>query len=321
MPFSADEAFDLLMQSRARGRFAQAYLIVGAPGAGKKRLLEKLAGVLLDEKNEPLKNSDVHAIEPQMKSRVIGIESMQELIGSLQMRSLLGGPKIAIIYDAERMNASAANALLRTLEEPPGETYFFLLSTQPEQLLETILSRCIEVPLRTLEKMPLSTRQRAMLDALRTAPMGGDLAAVFSLTRQLAALLAEAKAEIEEDTEAGFKKEETLLKQVGAKREAIDEREDFYKALTESRYRAEREGLLAMAEQWFADALRQQHGAPELDHTDCGDATATLANKLSTAELLRRASALAELRDHFGRNVQEQLAIECAFLKAFGAGD
>lgn len=318
MPFTADEAYDLLEQSRTRGRFAQAYLITGAPGAGKKQLLEKLAALLLGEKHEPLKHSDVHSVEPQMKSRVIGIEAMQDLIGSLQMRSMFGGAKLAIIHDAERMNTSAANALLRTLEEPPGASYFFLLSTQPEQLLETILSRCIEVPLRAMEKQPISARQRAMLDALRTAPVSGDLAAVFGLTRQFTALLAEAKSEIEDETEAAFKKEETLLKQVGARREAIDEREDFYKALTESRYRAEREGLLTMVEQWFADALRQQHGAPEVDHAEFGDATAALAVQLSTAELLKRTAALEELRDHFGRSIQEQLAIECAFLKAFG---
>lgn len=319
MPFTADEAFDLLEQSRARGRFAQAYLLTGAPGAGKRQLLEKLAALLLGEKNQPLKHPDVHAIEPQMKSRVIGIEAMQSLIGELQMRSLMGGPKLAIIHDAERMNPSAANALLRTLEEPPGNTCFFLLSTQPEQLLETTLSRCIEVPLRSAEKVPLSPRQETLLDTLRSAPMGGDLAAVFGLVRQFATLLAAAKSEIEEQTEAAFKKEETLLKQVGAKREAIDDREDFYKALTESRYRAERDGLLAVVEQWFADALRQQHGAPEIDHPGFHEATAALAARLSTAELLRRAAALGELRDHFGRNVQEQLAIECAFLKAFGS--
>lgn len=318
MPFTADEAFDLLEQSRARGRFAQAYLITGAPGAGKRRLLERLAAALLGEKNEPLKHPDVHALEPQMKSRVIGIEAMQELIGALQMRSLLGGPKLAVIHDAERMNPSAANALLRTLEEPPGLTYFFLLSTQPEQLLETILSRCIEVPLRTLEKPPLSARQRTLLDALRAAPASGELSAVFGLVRQFTVLLTEAKAEIDEQSEAAFKKEEVLLKQVGARREAIDEREDFYKALTESRYRAERDGLLAIVEQWFADALRQQHGAPEVDHPEFREATAALASRLSTAELLRRTAALAELRDHFGRSIQEQLAIECAFLKAFG---
>jgi DNA polymerase-3 subunit delta' len=319
MPFSADEAFVLLEQSRARGRFAQAYLITGAPGAGKFRLLGKLASVLLGAKDEPLKHPDVHTLEPQKKTRVIGVEAMRELIGALQMSSRLGGAKLAIIHDADRLNEAAANALLRTLEEPPGHTYFFLLSTQPEQLLETILSRCLEVPLRSGVKPALTARQQALTEALRGAPLAGDIPAVFGLARQFSMLLAEAKAEIDEQSEAAFKKEEVLLKQVGARKEAIEDREDFFKALTESRYRAERDGLLAVIEQWFADALRQQHGAPALDLARCGDATAELAAKFSAAELLRRTAALAELRDHFGRNIQEQLAIECAFLKAFGS--
>lgn len=318
MPFTADEAFELLAQSRQRGRFAQGYLITGAAGSGKRRLLEKLAALLFERDHEPLKHPDVHAIEPQMKTRIIGVEAMQELIGSLQMRAAHGGAKLAIIYDADRMNTSAANALLRTLEEPPGNTIFFLLSSQPEQLLETILSRCIEVPLRSEEKVALTPRQTALLEALRESPMSGDLAVVFGIARQFTVLLNQAREEIDEASEAAFKKEEVSFKQVGARKEAIDERETFYKAMTESRYRAERDSLLAVLEQWFADALRQQHGGPELDHPDCQPATAALAAKLSSAELLRRAAALAELRDHFGRSVQEQLAIECAFLKAFG---
>jgi DNA polymerase III subunit delta' len=318
MPFHSDEAFDLLQRSHERGRFAQGYLISGAPGAGKARLLTRLAALLLGGEGDPRKHPDFHAIEPQMKSRVIGVDAMQELLGHLHMRSRMGGPKVAVILDADRMNVSASNALLRTLEEPPGQTHFFLLSTQPEQLLETILSRCIEVPLRSGERQPLTGHQLSLLEALRTAPAKGDLTAVFALARRFSALLAEAKEKIDAESEAAFKKEETALKQVGARREVIDDREDFFKALTESRYRAAREGLIAVAEQWFADALRHQHGAPFIDHIEYYDATASLATTLTTAELLRRSAALTELRENFGRNVQEQLAIECAFLKAFG---
>src|SRR5690348_7602960 len=108
MPFTADEAYDLLTESRARGRFSQAYLISGPAGSGIHRLLERLATLLLGQGHEPLKNPDVHVLEPQMKSRKIGVEAMRELLGELQMRSLLGGPKLAIIYDADRMNEEAA---------------------------------------------------------------------------------------------------------------------------------------------------------------------------------------------------------------------
>jgi DNA polymerase-3 subunit delta' len=321
MPFTADEAFALLSESRTRNRFAQAYLISGAKGSGKRKLIERLAGLLLGETREPLKSADVHVVEPQMKTRVIGVAAIRDLLGELQLSSLLGGAKVAIIQDADRMNTEAANALLRTLEEPPGQSYFFLHTEQPEQLLETILSRCIEVPLRSTKRLSLTPRQQALLETLQRLPISGsaDLSAVFNAVRQFTALLAEAKAEIQDSAEEAFKKEEALFKQVGSTKSVIDERETFFKALIESRYRSERDGLLAIIEQWFADALRQQHGAPELDHPEMQEATAALAKRFTTGELLRRAAALTELRDHFGRTIQEQLAIECAFLKAFGA--
>jgi DNA polymerase-3 subunit delta' len=321
MPFTVDEAFALLSQSRTRDRFAQAYLISGAKGSGKRKLIERLAGLLLGETREPLKSADVHIVEPQMKTRVIGVDAIRDLLRELQLSSLLGGAKVAIIHDADRMNTEAANALLRTLEEPPGKSYFFLLTEQPEQLLETILSRCIEVPLRSTERLSLTPRQQALLETLQKLPISGsaDLPAVFNVVRQFTALLTEAKVEIQDAAEEEFKKEEALFKQVGSTKSVIDERETFFKALIESRYRSERDGLLAIIEQWFADALRQQHGAPELDHSEMQEATAALAKRFTTGELLHRTAALTELRDHFGRTVQEQLAIECAFLKAFGA--
>src|SRR5262245_66481851 len=115
MPFTADEAFDLLSDSRKRGRFAQGYLISGTKGSGKRKLVERLAGLLLGDTRDPLKNADVHIVEPQMKTRVIGVEAIRDLLAELQLSSLLGGAKLAIIQDADRMNTEAANALLRTL--------------------------------------------------------------------------------------------------------------------------------------------------------------------------------------------------------------
>jgi DNA polymerase-3 subunit delta' len=318
MPFTVEEAFDLLSRARERGRFAQAYLITGPAGCGKRDLVRRLAGALFSTKDDPFAHPDMYALEPQMKTRVIGADAMRELLGKLQMRSLRGGAKIAMIVDADRLNEAAANALLRTLEEPPGPTYFFLVSTQPEQILTTILSRCIEIPLRQTARPPLTPRQSALLEALAQAEVGGDLASTFTLVREFMTLLADAKGDIEALNEDALAKETAQFKQVGARKDQIEEREDFYKALVESRYRGERADLLAIIEQWFADALRQQHGSPDLEYAKYLEQTAELANRCSTADLLRRAAALTELRDHLSRTVNEQLAIECGFLKAFG---
>ena len=71
-----------------------------------------------------------------------GVDTIRELIGQLSVSPQLGRAKVAILPQAQRMTESAANALLKTLEEPPGAAYLFLLTDQPNALLPTIVSRC-----------------------------------------------------------------------------------------------------------------------------------------------------------------------------------
>lgn len=320
MPFTADEAFSRLRTAQAQGRLAHAYLITGPAGSGTRELAAQLAGLILGVSDAPLKHADAHVIEPESKTRRIRIDSIREMERELHLRSSLGGPKVGIVFDADRLMEGAANAFLKTLEEPPAHSHLLLVSSQPDQLLETILSRCIEVPLRALAKPPLTARQEALLEILQSTAAHGstDLAGAFGLVQQFARLLGEAKAAIADETDAALKKEEALYKQVGDTK-GLEDREEYYKALVEARYRGERGGLIEVMEQWFADALRQQHGADTLDHPSFATATAALATAMPTPQLLRRSAALAELRDNFNRNVQEQLALECAFLKAFAA--
>jgi DNA polymerase-3 subunit delta' len=95
------------------------------------------------------------------------------------------------------LNEAAANALLRTLEEPPGPTYFFLVSTQPEQILTTILSRCIEIPLRQTVAAAADASPCRVARSAGPAEVGGDLASTFTLVREFMNLLADAKGDIE----------------------------------------------------------------------------------------------------------------------------
>ena len=320
MAFTADEAFDRLRAAHAQGRFAHAYLITGPAGSGTRELAARLASLILGTTDAPLAHPDAHILEPESKTRRITIDAIRELERELHLHSFSGGAKVGIVFEADRLVEQAANAFLKTLEEPPAHSHLLLVSSQPDQLLETILSRCIEVPLRALAPPPPTARQTALLALLQTSAASGpaDLAGAFGLVQQFARLLAEAKAEIADQSEGEWKKEEALYKQVGDTK-GLDDREEYYKARTEARYRAERAGLIEVLEQWFADALRQQHGADALDPPAHAAATAALAARTPTPQLLRRTAALAELRDHFNRNVQEQLALECAFLKAFAA--
>lgn len=322
MPFTTDEAFQLLQRAQAQDRIAHAYLLTGPIGSGKRALASRACELLLGEQVADFQHPDIHLIEPESKSRRILIEQMRELERNLQMRSLLGGRKVGVIVDAERLQPNAANAFLKTLEEPPYHSHLLLLSSQPEQMLETILSRCLEIPLRLLETRAITPLQARLLTTLHgfSGHEKPGLPEAFGLVREFQTLLAEAKSAIQAEADAALKREEQHYKQASDAKNWLEDREDYYKALVESRYVATRHTLLETLEQWWADALRQQAAVSTLDHPDFADDTATLGARHTPAALLRKTAALEKLREHLGNpGVQEQLAIECAFLDAFAA--
>ena len=116
---------------------------------------ESLASKIL--KTDALHNHpDFFTLRPSGKSRFIRIgkkedrnkgalpeNTMRRLINDLQKTSNQGGHKVAVIYEAERMNKESANSFLKTLEEPPSDTILFLLTHRPYDLIDTIKSRCL----------------------------------------------------------------------------------------------------------------------------------------------------------------------------------
>ncbi|MBU6190932.1 MAG: DNA polymerase III subunit delta' [Betaproteobacteria bacterium] len=86
---------------------------------------------------------------PAKVSRDIRIEQIRGLAGFVEVASHRGGAKVILITPADAMNSAAANALLKTLEEPPPNTYFLLVSSRSSRLPATVRSRCRQVPVPT----------------------------------------------------------------------------------------------------------------------------------------------------------------------------
>lgn len=91
----------------------------------------------------PKQHPDFLALRPAGKSRQIGAEATREAIGRIQISPQISHRKVLVVYEADRMNVSAANIFLKTLEEPTASTTILLLSTRPYSLLPTIRSRCL----------------------------------------------------------------------------------------------------------------------------------------------------------------------------------
>ena len=149
-----------LCERRTAGRMPHALLFTGPEGVGKKAFARAFAQAALCERAEgtqaacgqcnPCRQAlagshpDLYAVEPgeDSKTQTLKVDQIRELVEAMTKTSQFGGHRFALITPAERMNEHAANALLKTLEEPGPNSVLILISALPGKLLPTIRSRC-----------------------------------------------------------------------------------------------------------------------------------------------------------------------------------
>lgn len=133
----------VLEQSFKKGRFPHAILLHGVRLDVLETVAMGIATALLEMKEGRDSHADLFTARPSNKMRQIHADQVRSLITDIQHSPSQGAKKVAILYEADRLNLSAANAFLKTLEEPPGDTTILLLTTKPYALLDTIRSRCL----------------------------------------------------------------------------------------------------------------------------------------------------------------------------------
>jgi DNA polymerase III delta prime subunit len=188
------EDFDILMQ---RGRVPHALLLVGGSVEEACRYAAKLLG-LPSVNNHP----DVHLYRPEGRVHHHPIESMRQLIDEVIMPPFQACAKVFIIEEADRMLPVSSNALLKTLEEPPAQTYFFLLCQSVEALLPTIVSRCQKL---VIGEGSARAQDMRIIDILTTSDYSERLR-----------LLADLDESLDEDEETRTRAIDTLFEQIAA---------------------------------------------------------------------------------------------------------
>jgi DNA polymerase III subunit delta' len=153
LPWPADLAgtptVSVLERAIERQRLAHSLLLHGENLGTLALVAHAIADRLLNDPRQPSQHfppkqhPDFYALRPAGKMRQIGVDPTRELISKLQVTASVSRRKVAVVYEADRMNIPAANIFLKTLEEPTASSSILLLTTRPYALLPTIRSRCL----------------------------------------------------------------------------------------------------------------------------------------------------------------------------------
>lgn len=308
------EAWRTLTSHWAADRVPQALLIQGAMGIGKLRLAEMFARKLLCAAPGEFAcgrcngcrlfqagtHPDFIKVEPPEPGKAIGVDTIRELIGDLALKAQYGGFRVVVIAPAHQMNIHAANALLKTLEEPAERTAMLLLSEQPSALPATILSRCQKLPI----PLPDLELARRWLEAERPGCTGEVLLAAAQGSPLKALALAESGV-------------------VERRRAAFTECMDLLSGRAEPVAVAERwlsdspEEIIDWWGAWTADLirLRAAPGWRTLGNPDLREPLQRFAGRLDLERLHDHWSLLLRSRRALGGQANRQLLLEEALIR------
>ena len=357
------QGVQLLQRSLERGRLGHAYLFAGHQLDELEALARNLAKTLnclrplksgavpIDccdqcvncQKIEHGNHPDVHWLRPESKLRLIKIDQMVErptsrdkpLLDRINLRTFEAEYKVAVIVAADRMNQEAANAFLKTLEEPPPKSILVLVTTRPERILETISSRCLRLSFGGEGWRRLDPAQMAWLTAF------SDLAAAQQKSLlgryHLMDVLLKKLNELRESIDQALTARSPSQRYPEAEKGLQEKWEEELKAAIEAEYRRQRADLLLVLQWWLRDVwlaalgtkskaqspesrvrspepLLQAGGGGLLNFPELAG-TNRVAERLSAKDAMENLRIMEQLQRWLGTNVQEALALEVALLK------
>ena len=326
-----DAAVELLQRSLARGRLGHAYLFSGDDLGHLEDVARTLAKTLncqhrpagtpdsCDEcascrKIDHFNHADVQWVRPESKSRVITIDQMRELMQTIFLKPTEAEYKVAIIVGADRLNTNAANAFLKTLEEPPARSVLILLSTQPGKILETILSRCLRLSFAGESKRFRDESFIAWLKQISDTAVA-ERGSHLSRYRLLSVLLKRLN-ELKENVTADLEAKSPLEKYDDLDPKLREKWEDELSAAIEAEYRRQRADVLTGLQFWLRDVwLNTVDGTQTVTFPALRPTTTMLAGRIDAPAATGNLRVMERLQRQLNSNVQEALALEVGLLQ------
>ncbi len=327
----------LLQRGLERGRLAHAYLFTGddldllvgvaetlaktlnclQPVMGSGELpIDNCEACVNCKRVRELNHPDVHWVRPESKSRVIRIDQMRELMRVVHLKPTEAEYKVNIIVAADRMNVQSANAFLKTLEEPPPKSIIILLCSDPNRLLDTILSRCQRLNFAGGGGLRLTDGERSWLAEFSSlaAQQQGSLLGRYHLFASVMGRLETRRKELETE----LAKRSPLAVHEDVEDHLRKKWEEELKASIEAEYRRERGDMLQKIQWWARDIWMQTMGsATELMALqDLSASTQVVAGRIKPDAALKNMEHIERLLALLDKtNVQEALALEVGMLK------
>ena len=315
--YGQDKQIAILRRSMDKGRIPHAFLFHGMRGIGKRTTALALAKTLLCErldacglcpacrKVESGNHPDVVVITPQ--GQFIKIEDIRGLRNQMRFRPLEGAKRVFILVDAERMNITSANSLLKTLEEPSLVNVLILVSSRPYQLPMTILSRCQKLRFHPIPSDIVARYLEAKLGldgetaATLAASSGGSIGRAVEMHGE--SYLARRKQFIEKICE-GFSNPMKGILFAG----------DFGKDRQEIQLRFE------ILKSWYRDLLvyKETGETKKLVHQDFAEAVESMAGGMTPSEILRALETVEWAYKALEKNANKQLTLEAMTFKLSG---
>jgi DNA polymerase-3 subunit delta' len=327
--YGQDHLLRQIEPSLAQSRLSHAYLLTGPPHVGKMTLALNLAQAVncLQGPDIPCGScaqcsriakhlhADVRVVsvpesgeESRGSRTVIGIDDIKEVLRSVHLNPFEGSTSVIILDGGESMSTQAANALLKTLEEPPDNVMLLLLASDEEAVLPTIRSRCQMFALLPLSKEAMierltSDRQVTPEDAERLyrfsrGCLGWAIRALddFQVMEQRLADTERMQEALDSGLETRFAYANEIASLFGSNREAARD-------------------LLALWLRWWRDLLLIKEGAQEYLHNiDQTDALRTQAAGLSTPQIVDFIRRLMGTMTALDENASARLALEVLML-------
>ena len=336
------QAVDLLQRSLRRGRLGHAYLFSGQVMPQLEALARTLAKTLncqhpvraeasfardgalppaidccdtcpVCRKIDAFTHGDIHRARPESKMRQITIDQMREIMHEVHLRPNEAEYKVAIIEGADRLNNQAANSFLKTLEEPPAKSILILLTTEPQRILETIISRCLRLHFAAEGGRRAGAGQLEWLGEF--GRMAVDQKSLISRYRLLDTLL-QRLTELKEGIETSLAAKSPLERYDDVETNLKEKWEEELAAAVVAEYRLQRGELLLALQWWLRDVwlLSQSMGAELLSFPELPGA-AEVARRITPLQAMENLEIIERTHRMLYTNVQEALALEVGLLK------